>query len=613
METYIKTQILNGKLELPSESLFTESFGGPTTKTIKQMFSAMWYNYLHDGEGLISLTYWAEKFSNPEVFNKVLVTLSTNGWMVCNTIPARNWSEAKLNVAKLYEYGITDSELEHVRASHKFDKYLPVLKQSKVTNLTKINGRVRDTGLVRYGLAASAGSTFTYDSKYLNKYKEAIIRNVNKGMEKVRHLWPEMQSDQASYDAIASEIVEYLCITNETYSMGNNYSDSRGRAIKEALSKVANPIGYKDFRALLVIPEQSRAPLDKEAEFAVFLFIAELLGKGKDRSIGLKARAGKRAYERRELPELNLDSEKDRKDLYELIWLERLYDELALVKADSNHLFSVPVELDASASVLSHQGALLGDKRLLEMTNTSYTGTMNDPWKFTGIGRRQFKDAATPLLFGSSKSCTDQWEANKEHYSYTPEQVIMFNKELNSGALGIANELKEFIIRYVKPSPEMSVKVYEDQFTIECNRFKQVGEVTIRYDIYDTESGRVRRIAHTKTRAIPDLDQFRRYFVTLLVHSQDSQVLDFVMENVMSTYGWAIDIHDAMIISPHAAMACRLWYAEEIQIIYDNRKDILAKYFHSIGIGPEAQADYDSLMAKVVPVENFKASPWALK
>lgn len=97
------------------------------------------------------------------------------------------------------------------------------------------------------------------------------------------------------------------------------------------------------------------------------------------------------------------------------------------------------------------------------------------------------------------------------------------------------------------------------------------------------------------------------------MHSQDSQVLDFVMEKVMSTYGWGIDIHDAIIISPEAASDTRNWYAAELQVIYDNRSTILTNYFNSIGIRKEAMADWDKLMAKVVPATNFTASPYALK
>lgn len=97
------------------------------------------------------------------------------------------------------------------------------------------------------------------------------------------------------------------------------------------------------------------------------------------------------------------------------------------------------------------------------------------------------------------------------------------------------------------------------------------------------------------------------------MHATDSQVLDFVMENVMSSYQWGIDIHDAIIVCPEAAEFTRSSYATELDTIYGNREQILTDYFRSIGIGREAMADWDALVAKIQPIENFSASPMALK
>ena len=81
----------------------------------------------------------------------------------------------------------------------------------------------------------------------------------------------------------------------------------------------------------------------------------------------------------------------------------------------------------------------------------------------------------------------------------------------------------------------------------------------------------------------------------------------------MNKYGWCLDIHDAWIVSPESAADVRNWYAEKLQWVYDNRKSILTNYFQSIGITAKAKAEWDKLMDKVVPVENFTASGWALK
>lgn len=97
------------------------------------------------------------------------------------------------------------------------------------------------------------------------------------------------------------------------------------------------------------------------------------------------------------------------------------------------------------------------------------------------------------------------------------------------------------------------------------------------------------------------------------MHGQDSQVLDFTMEKVIDAYSWGIDIHDAIIVCPEAVEFTSQAYADELQVVYDNRDTILANYFTSIGIGAEAMSDWKKFMATVPQITNFKASPWSLK
>lgn len=98
------------------------------------------------------------------------------------------------------------------------------------------------------------------------------------------------------------------------------------------------------------------------------------------------------------------------------------------------------------------------------------------------------------------------------------------------------------------------------------------------------------------------------------MHNLDSQVANKVIGLAMDKYGWAIDIHDAFIVHPNAARDVRRWYANELTHIYNNRHTILADYFASIGIGAEAQAHWNRVMAMVQPVTGaFKANTMALK
>jgi len=105
---------------------------------------------------------------------------------------------------------------------------------------------------------------------------------------------------------------------------------------------------------------------------ACFLFIAELTGSfvpgsGTEED---KIKCGKMDYLSSHLPKLNLDDEEDRKELHEVVWLERLYKELdayfrvnegmgvsrtlvIVIEAyrEEGFKWNVPLELDASALI----------------------------------------------------------------------------------------------------------------------------------------------------------------------------------------------------------------------------------------------------------------------
>lgn len=367
---------------------------------------------------------------------------------------------------------------------------------------------------------------------------------------------------------------------------------------------------------------------------AVFLFIAELTGSfiPGTGTMQDKIDCGADDYVTNDLPEMDLSDEEDRKDLHELVWLERLYDELdeyfevplssdkCMVRKlsvdteayrEDTYKWTVPVECDASASMLQYEGILLNDKRLMEMTNV-IGDTLEDPWKLEGMSRAMLKKAATPMLYGSAKACHELWQ--DANMPYTPEDVALYTKEMADGPFGVANLLKEFIINNANPKAEMQVKIWNDTFSVSCNRFRSVGEKTKAYKIWDSIDKQYNIVLHTDTKKVPDLEQFRRYFMTLLVHNLDSQVANTVIGKVKDKYGWGIPIHDAFLVSPAAAADVRRWYAEELEKIYANRKEILTNYFKSIGITAAAMQQWRDLEAKIVPYEGeFKASPMALK
>ena len=357
---------------------------------------------------------------------------------------------------------------------------------------------------------------------------------------------------------------------------------------------------------------------------AVFLFIAELTGSFVAGSGNMqdKIKCGEANYIGNYLPELDLESEEGRKDLHELVWLKRLYKDLdgyfslyvsdctsrflaldvGLYREANNYKWSVYIELDASASMLQYMGILLNDKRLMSMTNI-IGETLQDPWDLEGMPRLMLKKAATPMLYGSSKQCYELWQDN--NMPYTPEQVAIYTKEMADGAFGVANLFKEFILNNAKPKAEMDVDINGEVFSVSCNRFRKIGEKTKAYKVWDTIDRKYNTVLHTDTRKIPDLKQFRRYFVTLLIHNLDSQVCNSVTERLMDKYGSGIPIHDAILCSPAAALDVRKWYAIELKAIHDNRKLILKDFFKSIGITGAAQSQWKDLQSKIHQFEEI--------
>jgi hypothetical protein len=85
------------------------------------------------------------------------------------------------------------------------------------------------------------------------------------------------------------------------------------------------------------------------------------------------------------------------------------------------------------------------------------------------------------------------------------------------GPFGVANALKDFIINNASPKPSMEVTIWGETFNVSCNRYRNVGERTKAYKAWDSVQGKYNVILHTDTKKVPDLKQFKRYFMTLLV------------------------------------------------------------------------------------------------
>jgi hypothetical protein len=355
---------------------------------------------------------------------------------------------------------------------------------------------------------------------------------------------------------------------------------------------------------------------DKAVE-AVYLFIAELLGYKRGTKHG-KIAYGKNAHKHCEVPEA------EGGDLHEHIWLTRLYEELDRLvwykfindgSYDGFH-WSVPIELDASASMLGITGALLGDKRLLEMTNmsgddTTDGGILQDPWYVDGLSRLHVKKVATPRLYGSNQPVHALWTSNK--LAYNMDMITLMNKEFSGGAIGLADSFKDFVVHNCVPTAEMNIQIWDEKFTIKCNNYKRVGDVAVSFELFDTQTGTIRKVTHMKTKMVPDLESFRTYFQTLLIHNLDSQAANYVSGLCFDKYGFVLDVHDAYIVSPCAAEDVRAWYCEFMESIYANRARILNDYFKSIGVTSVSNDNWLAVMSKVEKVDSFKCRGMTLK
>lgn len=613
MKDSIRIQILNGSLVMPNIPELRKITAPTTYAKIEKLFSAMWLAYLRKGVATpISLPYWAKRINSPKAMNIALTILSNSGWIFTKALPNNNWAEAYLCESKLLNY-VTQSQLDDVRSYYKFSKYqLSYEAPSIDADQVKVQGNILRTGITANGFTKEGNVPFKFDTSALYRWKDEAIQLVNKGISKTIDQYPELANDHANYSEIATAVVNNYIVNDSTYTSGARTSDPRGRNNSGYLNKIGNPVGFKIMRSLLVIPEDNRTKATTQGLNNVYLFIAEL-HSFKQGTTAEKTTFGKARYESYDYLDLDTDdNSEDLDSLYENVWLERLYDDLDLYfVSPTTHYWSVPIEIDMSASVLGYLGLLLNHKPFMDRCNM-LDDNLTDAWAHPVITNRvQFKTIMRQC-YGSMLTPGEMWRDMK--IPYTRDEELAFTKELQSGELAVANAFKNFIIGNCRPQPIMDVTVANRTIKTFCNRYHNVGTSTTLFDLFDSYTGRIRRVQHTETSRIPDLKAFRRYFVTLLVHGLDGNVMDNVMDSLLPTY-WALSIHDAILTCPETATIARNLYATELTNIHTNRNDILATYFRSIGIEASAMNEWKSTVAKlVVPFEGtFKCSPMVLK
>jgi len=529
-----------------------------------------------NGNSPMSTPYWADKVGHQNL-DKFIYALCQADWLVSKANARAKWGEFYLNQAKIDQLISREDQLAY-RSKLKIKKYAMRYVENYSADLVKTANGIESTGLVREGFAKCANQPFKLDVAMLAKYYDAIQLNLTKSMDKIMGKYPTIKEDEANYAVISRDLLDYY-IFNDTkiYNLEGNISDSRGRAIYNGIRRVGNPISNKDFRACLIVPEgkiihKSDIPALEE----IYLFIAELAGCKAQTWAG-KVNAGRFAYYRRDFHDLDLTKEKDRKDLHENIWLERIYNALDQLKANGSVYWDIPIEIDATMSLAQVVGVLTNDARLLDRTNVINETTLLDAWHVEGVPRLHTKTVGTPVFYGSAQTAVKLLKSKK--LDYTKEHVQILNKEFNKGAFGVIKGFKDFLIQQsdVK-TPVIDMRIWDDQFSVPVNKFRPVGAKTNAYSVWNSETNRQVVFLNHTVETVPDYDRFRLYYPTGLVHNLDSQLMN---KTLLALNEWAIAIHDAILVLPGSQ--ARAKYVEQLETLRVLRHQILATYRQSIG------------------------------
>lgn len=565
-----------------------------------EMLDSLFYRITFD-LGATSMVFWLDKFSDHKQGNRMVLRLVEEG--IITTSVQHNYAEIELNRSWLVaEY--TQEGLESLILENKLNKYLSIQSNQKKegkTNQVKSVSGIKETGLVRKGFAEAGHHHFKYDISMLKKYKTEIIKFSIKSMEKMETKLHRSLRIPAGYDygSIIEKSIDVIIENPEwEFILGELLLDSRGRAIYECLKKVFNPIANKMARALVVAPPEL---VTVESLDNAYLCIAELY-HGFIPDIQEKVAKGKKCYESRAYHNLDLTTEEGLDDMYENIWLERLYKDIEMVKARRLHRVTTPLEVDFSASNMTMIGLLLN--------HSEYVDDSKYMWEVEGLTKLQVKTAQTPYVFGSSASIKSLWAKND--LEYTAEQIDIMRDEQTKGKFAIANEFKDIIIKHCNPTALMNFHINDEKFQVECNKTKNVGDTTKSYVVLDSATKSFKIIAHTNTHKVPDLKQFVRYPVTGLIHNRDSWLLDFICQDMK----WILPIHDAGIVTWAGATTMRNKAVEGMHKIRDTRESTVYNYLKSINIDRAGMVKYAKLLSKVAKLNEGKTlriTPYLLK
>lgn len=516
-----------------------------------------------------------------------------------------------------FEFNMTvldPKEVQDYRIHSKLDKFLmrEDLREYSDTLVKRPNGLQND-GCPRPGMAISAKRKFQIDTKMLRKYlrpiKQNMIKSIKKGIEN-GNISEKFFADKASFRIITDYCLSNYMDPTAVYNSEANYQDQRGRAVKKILKRIGNYIANKDFRAMLVAPAKPLYFNDTQALDSIFLFIAELNGH---KCIGQmesdKIAKGKECYDNKELPRLNLKDDHGRKELHELIWLERIYNKLdKFYKAQSSRfctvdhiMWDIPIEIDHSMSMAQIMGALTNDIRILESTNM-IEGPIQDPWFIEGVQRKVAKAVYTPKLYGSYQSAKALVRAKKE--TATNEELRVLKQVEKEGRFSVMLQLRDLFITNANiDTPIVDINTGVSQLKIYVSKFKSAGTKTIVTEAYN---GKTFKYSFNKKKiSIPDYKAMKTFWHTCGIHHLDSDLMDHNLYT--NNHLWALDIHDAIICLPMDANTFREGACKRLEYYRDNRHTIIQNYRKSIGaVTTKADIAYMNLLKSIKDAGNIR-------
>jgi len=545
----------------------------------------------------ISIPYWSEQVGNElvELFSFVLPQ-----YELATTDIRNKYASLVPNYAKIASiYGA--QECRDYCYQTKIADYIPRRNDGEVaSDLVKTPSGVKTAGLVRKGFALASQQNYRYDTAMLAKYYNAIVLNTTKGIRKVATKYPALLEDDTSYMEISEGVLQDILANDGLYNLEGNVSDQRGRSIYNGLKRVFNPIGYKDARALLIVDKPiiitatATPALDD-----IYLFIAELLGLKRQRQVQRRM-AGYLAYQKRTLPQLDLSLEDERKDLHELIWLERIYALLDTMNANGSVVWNVPIEKDASMSLAQIVGCLTSDKRLLDKTNVIDRNNLQDPWHIDGVRRLSAKTQVA-VFYGSSATTSKLLKDNG--IDIQQAEVKAINREFNRGAFSVIKSLKNALIKTSNvTTPTYEVTTWGETFTVEVNKFRTVGSTLNAYSVWDSKKNRTKVFFMHAPIRVPDYERYRLYMATGLIHNLDGIIGDRVTQQAIEGGEWCISIHDAWLVLPGSRVPAL--YTNQLNRLHADRASIISNYRRSIGaVDKKADLAFVQMLELVDPLE----------